>query len=453
MMVLDARIIVLRHRVKLLRIFTHHRGCLFSADHNRGMSDHTRIRRTRKRFHGGAIQMDEGGARTKANPFAKPPSKPPLRFHILCVPHTVTRKDYSACAFTQKALKFCKMMHERGHIIYHYGHKDSEVKCTEHITITDNDLFHKAYGVYDWKKEIPKHNTSDLCNKTYNERAIVEVGKRKKPMDYLLLFWGIGHADVAKAHPDMISVEPGIGSFNTPCTPFSIFESYCVMNFVYGRERWEPRWTDAVIPNYFDLADFKVNTKPGDYFMYLGRIIESKGIGIAVEIAKRTGLKLKVAGQGDFKRELGFDPPPNVELVGYLEPEARSEMLRGALALLAPTHYNEPFGGVTVESLLCGTPIITSDWGAFAENNLHGVTGYRCRSLEQFIWAAKNIDKIDRTMCRKFAEMNFSLERVAPMYEEYFNSLKPYFGAKGFYQLNPERKDLDWMQRYYPCSE
>lgn len=397
--------------------------------------------------------MDEGGARTKANPFAKPPSKPPLRFHILCVPHTVTRKDYSACAFTQKALKFCKMMHERGHIIYHYGHKDSEVKCTEHITITDNDLFHKAYGVYDWKKEIPKHNTSDLCNKTYNERAIVEVGKRKKPMDYLLLFWGIGHADVAKAHPDMISVEPGIGSFNTPCTPFSIFESYCVMNFVYGRERWEPRWTDAVIPNYFDLADFKINTKPGDYFMYLGRIIESKGIGIAVEIAKRTGLKLKVAGQGDFKRELGFDPPPNVELVGYLEPEARSEMLRGALALLAPTHYNEPFGGVTVESLLCGTPIITSDWGAFAENNLHGVTGYRCRSLEQFIWAAKNIDKIDRTMCRKFAEMNFSLERVAPMYEEYFNSLKPYFGAKGFYQLNPERKDLDWMQRYYPCSE
>jgi glycosyltransferase involved in cell wall biosynthesis len=345
------------------------------------------------------------------------------------------------------------MMHERGHIIYHYGHKDSEVKCTEHITITDNDLFHKAYGVYDWKKEIPKHNTSDLCNKTYNERAIVEVGKRKKPMDYLLLFWGIGHADVAKAHPDMISVEPGIGSFNTPCTPFSIFESYCVMNFVYGRERWEPRWTDAVIPNYFDLADFKVNTKPGDYFMYLGRIIESKGIGIAVEIAKRTGLKLKVAGQGDFKRELGFDPPPNVELVGYLEPEARSEMLRGALALLAPTHYNEPFGGVTVESLLCGTPIITSDWGAFAENNLHGVTGYRCRSLEQFIWAAKNIDKIDRAMCRKFAEMNFSLERVAPMYEEYFNSLKPYFGAKGFYQLNPERKDLDWMQRYYPCSE
>ena len=408
------------------------------------------MNRTRKRTHRGG--GGEGGKR-ETNPFSKPPSTPPLRFHILCVPHTVTRKDYSACAFTQKALKFCKMMHRRGHIIYHYGHKDSEVECTEHIPITDNDLFQKAYGVYDWKKEIPKHNTSDLCNTTYNQRAIEEVGKRKKPMDYLLLFWGIGHADVAKAHPDMIAVEPGIGSFNTPCTPFSIFESYCVMNFVYGRERWEPRWTDAVVPNYFDLEDFKASSKPGDYFMYLGRIIESKGIGVAVEIAKRTGLKLKVAGQGDFKKELGFDPPPNVEIVGYLEPGPRSEMLRGAKALLAPTHYNEPFGGVTVEALLCGTPIITSDWGAFAENNLHGVTGYRCRNLEQFIWAAKNIDTIDRTACRKFAEMNFSLERVAPMYEEYFNSLRPIFEGKGFYQLNPDRKDLDWLKRYTPCDE
>jgi len=410
-------------------------------------------RRTTQKNHRGGGELVGGKPSTLETRLVKPPVRPPLRFHILCVPHTVTRKDYSACAYTQKALKFCKMMHRRGHIIYHYGHKDSEVECTEHIPITDNELFKAAYGEYDWKKEIPKHNTGDLCNTTYNKRAIVEVGKRKKHMDYLLLFWGIGHADVAKAHPDMISVEPGIGSFNTPCTPFSIYESYCVMNYVYGREKWEPKWTDAVIPNYFDLEDFKVESKPGDYFMYLGRIIESKGIGIAVEIAKRTGLKLKVAGQGNFKRELGFEPPPNVEIVGYLEPKERSIMLSGARALLAPTHYNEPFGGVTVEALLCGTPIITSDWGAFAENNIHGVTGYRCRNLEQFIWAAKNIDTINRRTCREFAEKNFSLERVATMYEEYFTSLIPVFKGKGFYDINSGRKHLDWMYKYYPASK
>jgi glycosyltransferase involved in cell wall biosynthesis len=374
-----------------------------------------------------------------------------MRFHILAVPHTVTRKDYSACAFTQKALKFAKMMRARGHYIIHYGHNESEVDCDEQVSITDNELFKAAYGHYDWKKEHFKHNTTDLCNKTFNERAIEEVGKRKKPNDFLLLFWGIGHDAVGKAHPDMIAVEPGIGCFNTPCTTFSIFESYSVMNYIYGQEKIQPKWFDAVIPNYFDLADFEFNAKPGDYFMYLGRIIESKGIGIAVEVAKRTGLKLKVAGQGDFKKELGFDPPEHVEVVGYLEPEARDDMLRGARALLAPTHYNEPFGGVTIEALLCGTPIITSDWGAFAENNIHGVTGYRCRTIEQFEWAAKNIGTINRKTCRKWAEKNFSLERIGAMYEEYFSTLHTVYTGDGFYQKNPDRKELDWLKRDLPC--
>jgi len=370
-----------------------------------------------------------------------------MRFHVLGVPHTVTRKDYSACAFTQKAFKFCKMMRKRGHFIIHYGHNESEADCDEQVSITDNELFEKSYGHYDWKKELFKHNTGDLCNKTFCERAIVEVGKRKKPNDILLMFWGIGHDSIAKAHPDMISVEPGIGCYNRPCGQFNIYESYAVMNQIYGQEKWEPKWFDAVIPNYFDLDDFEFRAKPGDYFMYLGRIIESKGIGIAVEIAKRTGLKLKVAGQGDFKEQLGFDPPPHVEVVGYLEPAERDDMLRGARALLAPTHYNEPFGGVTIEALLCGTPIITSDWGAFSENNLHGITGYRCRTIEQFEWAAKNIDKIDRRVCREWAAKNFSLERVALMYEEYFTSLLPVYTGDGFYQRNPGRTELDWLKR------
>lgn len=377
----------------------------------------------------------------------------PLRFHVLAVPHTVTRKDYSACAFTQKALKFCKMMHSRGHVVYHYGHAESEVECTEHVSVTDNALFEATYGHYDWKKELFRHNTGDNCNKTFNERAIAEIGKRKKHQDILLLFWGIGHEAVAKAHPDLIAVEPGIGCFNRPCTPFSIYESYSVMNYVYGQERMQPKWFDAVIPNYFDLDDFTFQAKPGDYFMYLGRIIAGKGIGVAVEIAKQTGLKLKVAGQGDFKGQLGFDPPPEVEIVGYLEPAERDALLRGARALLAPTHYNEPFGGVTIEALLCGTPIITSDWGAFAENNLHGVTGYRCRNMDQFVWAAKNVHRLSRRACREWAAKNFSLERIALMYEEYFYSLQPVFTGKGFYEVDPERKELDWLKRDYPCSK
>jgi glycosyltransferase involved in cell wall biosynthesis len=345
------------------------------------------------------------------------------------------------------------MMKQRGHTVFHYGHKDSTVEADENVAITDDALFKSVYGNYNWKKELFKHSIKDAVNQTFNRRAIEEIGKRKQPNDLLLMFWGLGHKPVGEAHKDLIVVEPGIGCFNPPSAPFNVFESYAVMHYIYGKINQHPKWYDCVIPNYFDLEDFEYRETPGDYYLYLGRIVPSKGIEIAVRATEAIGAKLIIAGQGDFKKQLHFDPPPHVEIRGYVEPAERDDLLRGARALLAPTHYNEPFGGVMVEALLCGTPVITSDWGAFSENNLHGITGYRCRNMDQFVWACKNIDKISRATCRKWAEDTFSLERVAAMYEEYFWGLMDVQIGKGFYAVNPKREQLDWLTRSYPCSK
>ena len=375
-----------------------------------------------------------------------------MRFHALSLPHTVTTHEYSACAFTQKVLKFCKMMTRRGHTVYHYGHKDSKVECTEHVPVTYDEDLEKAYGSYDWRKDFFKHNTQDHAHQIFNQRAIVEVGKRKQPQDFLLLFWGYAHAPVMHAHPDLIPVEPGIGCANKPCTPQSIYESYSVMSYVYGKHDIYPHWYDAVIPNYFDPADFQYNPTPQNYFLFVGRIIESKGIGIAIDVTARLGVPLIVAGQGNvaaFRNPV----PQHVIEIGYVEPKKRSELMRNAKALFTPTYYNEPFGGVTIEALFCGTPNITSDWGGFAENNLHGVTGYRCRTIEQFEWAAKNIDNISRQACRDWAMNNFSIDRISKMYEEYFQTLmKVHDGSGGYYAKNDERTDLEWLKRYYPVE-
>jgi glycosyltransferase involved in cell wall biosynthesis len=372
-----------------------------------------------------------------------------MRFHALSLPHTVTTKEYCACAFTQKVLKLCAMLHRRGHTVYHYGHKDSVVECTEIVPVTDNEVLEKAYGTYDWKKNFFKHHSSDHAHQTFYKNAIVEVGKRKQRGDFLLCFWG--QQQVAAAHPDLMAVEPGIGCFNRLFAPYNVFESYAVMNCVYGiMENKNPAWYDCVIPNYFDPGDFEFREKKGDYFLFLGRLITNKGLAIAVDIAIRTGSKLIVAGQGSYEAVMGGPPPPNVEVVGYADVEKRKELLAGAKALIQASYYNEPFGGCVIEANMSGTPVITSDWGAFSDTVVHGVTGYRCRTMDHFLWAARNIETIKPQACYDWAVKNYSTDRVVLMYEEYFTMLSDVFNKGGFYEIHEDRKEMDWLKVYNP---
>lgn len=377
-----------------------------------------------------------------------------MRFHILGLPHTVTSKEYNACAYTQKVYKFGKMMTARGHEVIHYGHEESDLPCTEHVTVITNDDLKIAYGNYDWRKNFFKFDTNDHAYQTFYANATREVGKRKRKNDFILPFWGAGVRPVCDAHPDIITVEPGIGYAGGHWARFKIFESYAIYHAYYGLDSvgtCKQDWYDTVIPNYFDPEDFTYNDKKDDYFLFLGRVYEGKGVNIAVQATEAIGAKLIIAGQNSLKQMGYTEIPSHVTEIGYADVETRRKLMANAKAAFVASLYTEPFGGVQVECLFSGTPTITTNWGSFTENNIHGVTGYRCTTFEHFTWAAKNIGDIKPQACRDFAMNNFSLEVVSKKYEEYFQSVLNVYNGEGWYEKNDSRTELDWLNKYIPA--
>lgn len=372
-----------------------------------------------------------------------------MRFHILGLPHTVSSKLFNACAYTQKVVKFGKMMTQRGHEVIHYGHEDSDLICSEHVTVLTNKDFQTSYGSHDWRKNFFKFDMNDHAYQTFFKNAIKEIHIRKKKNDFLLPFWGSGVKPVCDAHSDMIIVEPGIGYAGGHWARWKVFESYAIYHAYYGLNAvgtCKQDWYDVVIPNYFDLEDFEYSENKEDYFLYLGRVYDGKGVNIAIQATEKAGVKLIIAGQ----KEEGYKLPSHVEYIGYADVNKRKKLMSKARASFLASMYIEPFGGVQIENLLSGTPTITTDWGSFVENNLHGITGYRCRTMGDFVQAIKNIDKIKPINCRKWGE-NFSLDKVSIMYEKYFQDILDVYQGKGWYTEKTE-KTLESFKKHYPTN-
>lgn len=363
-----------------------------------------------------------------------------MRFHVLGVPHTRTTPEYTSCAFTQKVYKFCKMMGQRGHTLFHYGVEGSDAPYAENITVVSNETYDKVYG--STPKQGPYHfDHNDACYQEFFKNAIIEVGKHKQPNDFILPFWGVGVRDVCDAHKDIITVEPGIG-YPTAFARFRIYESYAWLHAQLGTTV-NPDWYYQVIPNYFDLDDFDYNPSlesrlKDPYFLYLGRVTACKGINVAMQVCEKLGVKLIMSGPlfCDYKDYKWKYP---IEYVGPSDVEKRKELMKNAVASFMPTVYSEPFGGVQVENFLSGTPVISTDWGAFPEVNIHGVTGYRCKTFDDFLNAALNCleGKIKPEDCRRQGE-KYSLENIAPMYEKYFGDVLNIYTGNGWYELSPE---------------
>lgn len=356
-----------------------------------------------------------------------------LRLHHLAIPHTVTHPDYVACAYTQKVLKFAKMMTQRGHEVIHYGHERSQVICAEHVTVTDDHVLGQAYGDHDWRRHQFQHNVSDTANQEFIRRCIPEIQARAEQHDFVLANWGFGHQPIAEAVPQAIAVEPGVGYSSGHFARWRAYESHAIRNMVEGHQNPQ-NWYSRVIPNYFDVDDFDYSDRKEDYVLFLGRVSELKGISTCIQATAAAGVKLKIAGQGRI-RDVGWThTPPHVEELGYADADMRRDLMRDASALIIATTYLEPFGGVVVEALLSGTPIITPHFGSFAEINVQDETGFLCHTLRDYVNAIKCRHRIQSAACRRRG-MRYTFDSVAPEFESWFADLKEMYTGQGWTAL------------------
>lgn len=371
-----------------------------------------------------------------------------MRIHVLGIPHTITHPDYNGCAFTQKVRKFVKMFANTEHEIFHYGHAASliaQAPNITHVTVTDNTTLERAYGhnyVYrqTWRDLGFAHfySITDSAHQEFSENTIKAINIHKHANDLVLHFWGLGTKPIAEAIPDLIHIEPGIGN-GSGFARWRVYESYTLRAACEGIAAvnyCNQDWYHTVIPNYFDPEDFTFNTHKQDYSLYLGRIGYNKGVDIAIEATAAAGQELIIAGQGSLS-DMGYKSiPKHVTLVGYADESQRRELLANASSLFIASRYAEPFGGVMVEAWLSGTPVISPDWAAFAEYNIQNQTGYRCRTLSHFVTAINDCraGQIDPRVCYNHGH-KFTLSRIRPEYESYFQDILNIYTGKGWYTL------------------
>lgn len=168
---------------------------------------------------------------------------------------------------------------------------------------------------------------------------------------------------------------------------------------------------------------FRAHLRPGHYLAFLGRVSPEKGVDRAIEIAKRSGIPLKIAAKIDRADRDYFDahikPLLNnrlVEFVGEINDLEKNDFLGNAAALLFPINWSEPFGIVLIEALACGLPVIAFPHGSVPEIIEDGVSGFLVNSVREAAKAADQISRIDRQKCRHAFEARFNVERMAKDY-------------------------------------
>jgi glycosyltransferase involved in cell wall biosynthesis len=215
------------------------------------------------------------------------------------------------------------------------------------------------------------------------------------------------------------------------CRAFETFPTVPVVSVSHAQRAPLPclNWIGTVLHGLpHDLLKPEPMTR--SYLAFLGRISPEKGVDAAIEIACRCGIPLKIAAKVDKNDADYFETVirpllknKNVEYIGEIRDAEKSSFLSGALALLMPIRWPEPFGIVMIEAMACGTPVIGCKRGSIPEVIDAGVTGYAVNGVEEAVQAIHRLGELSHAAVRRRFEERFTTERMTEDYLKIYRNL------------------------------
>jgi glycosyltransferase involved in cell wall biosynthesis len=202
----------------------------------------------------------------------------------------------------------------------------------------------------------------------------------------------------------------------------------------YIAEQIRPYGNTTTIYNGVSVSDYQVteSVSADAPLVFIGRIQKEKGTAIAIDVARRTGKKLVIAGnipagpihQRYFEEEVKpFLDGRQIAYVGPVDDTQKNKLLGKCLAFLMPVLWDEPFGIVMTEALACGVPVIGFRRGAIPEIVENKINGFVCGSVDEMADAVENIQTISRLKCRQTVEEKFSSTALARQYEQLYKRI------------------------------
>src|SRR6202162_2765154 len=183
----------------------------------------------------------------------------------------------------------------------------------------------------------------------------------------------------------------------------------------------------ATVYNGIDLSLFPFQARAGDHLIFLGRIHPDKGVHLAIEVARRSGLPLLIAGiiqdQIYFKEQVQPHLDQKIRYIGPVDVPGKNELFARALALLHLNTIPERFGLVLAEANAAGVPVIALDLGSCREVIKDGEAGFLVASVDQAVQAVERVHEIDRSACRRRVQHCFSIETMVEAYERVYAAI------------------------------